>query len=102
MKNPNNLSYPRNNKEEILFTLINTRHVSYLDFPEISRFGGRISEIQHKLGIQLKKVNSVRNSKFGNPFRFVIYRLPDEEFEKATAIYKKLNPDSDKISYKVN
>jgi hypothetical protein len=102
MKNTHNLSYPRNNKEEILFTLINRRHVSYLDFPEISNFSARISEIQTKLGIELNRVDSVRNSKFGNPFRFIIYRLPDKEFEKAMAIYVKMNPSPNGIIYKVN
>jgi hypothetical protein len=101
MKNTYNLSFPRNNKEEILFTLINQKYVCYLDFPEISKFSARISEIQTQLGINLIKVNSTRNSKFGNPFRYVIYRVSDKEHEKAIEIYRKLNPNPDGIIYKV-
>ena len=102
MKNPYNLSYPRTNKEEILFTLISQKYVCYLDFPEMSKFSARISEIQNELSFDLVKVNSTRNSKFGNPFRYVVYRLPESEIQKAIDFYKKNNPSPEGIQYKIS
>ena len=102
MKNPYNLAFPRSNKEEILFTLINQKYVCYLDFPEISKFSARISEIQKELSFDLIKVNSTRNSKFGNPFRYVIYRISELQLQKAIAAYQKNNPNPEGIQYKVS
>lgn len=83
--------YPTTNTEEVLLTLITQGHVSIFDFEYLSGFRTRVSEIARKHGIKLKTQMIERFNKFGNRYQYALHRLPEEEKEKAIALYKKLN-----------
>lgn len=83
--------YPTTNIEEVLLTLITQGHVSIFDFPVLSGFRTRISELCRKYSIKLETQMIERNNKFGNRYKYGLHRLPEEEKEKAIALYKKLN-----------
>ena len=83
--------YPTTNTEEILLTLILQGYVSIFDFPYLSGFRTRVSNLQLVHGLKLNRVLNKRNNKFGNSFSYAIHRLPPEEKESAILLYKKLN-----------
>lgn len=83
--------YPTTNTEEILLTLILQGRVSIFDFPYLSGFRTRVSELQLTHGLKLNRVLDKRCNNFGNQYSYAIHRLPPEEKENAIALYKKLN-----------
>ena len=83
--------YPTTSTEEVLLTLILQGYVSIFDFPYLSGFRTRVSNLQLVHGLKLNRVLSNRNNKFGNSFSYAIHHLPLEEKDKAIALYKKLN-----------
>lgn len=83
--------YPTSNTEEILLTLILQGYVSIFDFPYLSSFRTRISELNNIHGLKLTRVLSNRTNKFANSYSYAIHRLPAEEKDKAISLYKKLN-----------
>ena len=82
------LPQPKTNTEEILLTLINTGSVSIMEFPWLSGFRTRISELNRL--IKLTTERKTKTNKFGNTFTYVIHRLPNEEIGKAKELYLKL------------
>lgn len=82
--------YPNTNTQEILLTLLTQGHVSIFDFPYLSGYRTRVSELQlvHKLSLSRK--TSTRNNKFGNSYTYAIHFLPDSEKENAKKLYLKL------------
>jgi len=92
-----NFEYPTTNIEEVLLTLITQGHVSIFDFPYLSSFRTRISELCRKYSLKLETQMIERNNKFGNRYKYGLHRLPEDQKEKAIALYKKLNKnDPDK------
>jgi hypothetical protein len=85
-----NLLFPKSNKEEIILTLIQQAHVSIFDFPYLSGYRTRISEIINEHGLKLTRKISRRCNKFGNSYSYAIYYLEKSEKENAIALYKKL------------
>lgn len=83
------LPQPKTNTEEILLTLINTGSVSIMEFPWLSGFRTRVSEL-NRVGLKLVPERKKKVNKFGNTFTYVIHRLPIEEVEKAKELYLKL------------
>jgi len=85
------LSQPKNNKAEILFTLIAKGNVSIRDFGYMSGFRTRLSEISRKDNINLRSENLKGTNKFGNTYVYVNHLLPEEEKETAIELYHKIN-----------
>jgi len=83
--------YPTTSGEEVLLTLILQGYVSIFDFPWLSGFRTRVSNLQLIHGLKLNRVLANRSNKFGNQFSYAIHRLPPEEKENAILLYKKLN-----------
>jgi len=83
--------YPTTSTEEVLLTLILQGYVSIFDFPYLSGFRTRVSNLQLVHGLTLNRVLDKRNNKFNNSYSYAIHRLPPEEKENAIALYKKLN-----------
>ena len=81
---------PINNQTEILFTLIRNRKVSIMDFPYLSGFRTRVSELKtdHDLNLKTDRIQSI--NKFGNSYTYVQHSLPKEERQKAVDLYNKL------------
>lgn len=83
----NKLRHPKSNKEEILLTMIKSGKVSIIDYPYMSGFRTRISEISK--AIKLKTVMSeVNYNKHGNHYIYAIHSL--ENKEQAIEYYIKL------------
>ena len=85
------LSQPRTNKAEILFTLLKKGSVSIEDFPRLSGFRTRISELVRIDGIPLSHESKVSKNKFGNSITYQKHYLPDIFREHAFDKYKSIN-----------
>ncbi len=86
----NGLPLPKTNIQEILATLIIQGYVSCLDFPYLSGYRTRVSEIVQKHGLAIKRKICKKTNKFGNPYTYALYFLPEEEKENAKKLYLKL------------
>ena len=83
--------YPTTSTEEVLLTLILQGHVSIFDFPYLSGFRTRVSNLVVIYGLKLNRVLDSKTNKYGNSYKYAIHRLPAEEKDKAILLYKKLN-----------
>lgn len=83
--------YPTTSAEEVLLTLILQGYVSIFDFPYLSGFRTRVSNLCLIHGLKLNRVLDSRTNKFGNSYQYAIHKLPAEEKEKAILLYQKLN-----------
>lgn len=84
------LPNPRSSTQEVLHTLITKGSVSILDYPHLSGFRTRMSEISRKYQLNIETVMSKRHNKFGNPYKYAIHKLPKTSKDKAIEIYKKM------------
>jgi hypothetical protein len=94
MKNDNlfqGFPFPKTSEQEVLLTLILQGHVSIFDFPYLSGFRTRVSQLQTVHGLSLDRVMDKRCNKFGNTYSYAIHKLSEEQKEKAVLLYNKLN-----------
>ena len=84
------LQEPKSNIQEILMTLINTGSVSILEFPYLSGFRTRISELQKKHNLHLAKKSILKKNKFGNVYLYTKHILNENNTSKAIELYKDL------------
>ena len=89
------LDYPRTNTQEILYTLISTGKVSIFDYPYLSGFRTRISELRQHLNIET--IKDLRCNKFGNQYAYAIHILPKGQIEKSISLYKKMQQNKSNI-----
>lgn len=75
--------YPTTSQEEVLLTLILQGHVSIFDFPYLSGFRTRVSNLVVIYGLKLNRVLDSRTNKYGNSYKYAIHRLPAEEKRKS-------------------
>ena len=83
--------FPSSHTQEILWCLITKGRVSIMDFPYLSGFRTRVSELNRKHGLGLKTNAQERTSKFGNTFVYHVHILPKEQVQKAIELYEKLS-----------
>lgn len=88
-----NLKKPKSNKAEVLYVLIENGKVSIKDFPYLSGFRTRISELVRENNLNLESKNMTDINKFGNTFTFVEHQLPEYEKTTAIEIYNTINHD---------
>jgi len=81
----------KTNEQEVLLTLILQGHVSIFDFPYLSGYRTRVSQLQSNHKLVLERTTDRRCNKFGNTYTYAIYKLPISEKEKAIELYHKLN-----------
>lgn len=86
-----NLATPRNNKAEILYTLLERGSVSIKDFPYLSGFRTRISELVNEDSIPLLHENRRGENKFGNIYTYKEHILPDVFREITIQKYNAIN-----------
>lgn len=84
------LKPPKTNIQEILLTLITYGDVSIKDFPYLSGYRTRVSELENKHGLQLYTENHTGVNKFGNSYTFVKHCLHITMIKDAVSLYKKL------------
>jgi len=83
------LALPKNNSQEVLLTLIKNGKVSIEDYPYLSGFRTRISELVREYGLILNPVKAT--NKFGRTIRYIEHHLEEIHIEKAIAIYNSFN-----------
>jgi len=83
-------AFPKSNIQEVLLTLILQGNVSIFDFPTLSGFRTRVSNLilEHNLNLETEMIK--KTNKFGNPYRYALHKLPESEKEKAISIYNKM------------
>lgn len=86
-----NLSRPKTNKAEILFTLLEKGCVSINDFYYLPGFRTRISELVRIDEIPLKHESKIGKNKFGNTYVYQEHILPDIFREHAVNMYETIN-----------
>ncbi len=86
-----NLLAPVNNRAEVLHTLLQKGFVSIEDYPHLSGFRTRVSELclRYSLALDSEMVRS--KNKFGNPIAYKKHILPVSEQKKALEIYNEIN-----------
>jgi hypothetical protein len=85
------LSRPTNNCQEVLYKAIQTGRVSLMDFPYLSGFRTRVSNLKLIYGINFDSNERIKSvNKHGRKISYVIHKLPDEEVEKAISVYKSI------------
>jgi len=85
-----NLPKPKTNTQEILITLIDDGVVSLFNFPTLSGFRTRISELSNFYKLPLTHIQKTGVNKFGNTFVFTEHVLSDDNKELAKNIYLKI------------
>lgn len=81
---------PKTVLQEVLLTLIVNGEVSLIDFPYLSGFRTRISELKNRYGIVTETYRKKGRNKFGNSYTLVVHKLNKEHREKAWEVYEEL------------
>ena len=79
---------PTNNLQEVLLTIIENGEVSIMDFPYLSGFRTRVSELVCEHGIAICSEQRQGVNKFGRTFTYAVHSalMP----EQAIKLYEKL------------
>jgi hypothetical protein len=85
------MKQPTTNIQEILYTLITQGHVSIFDFPYLSGFRTRVSELKLKYGLIIETKKDTRCNKFGNQYTYCIHFLHKEHQKKAIQVYVQMS-----------
>ena len=85
------LSTPKTNKAEILYTLIQKGTVSIMDFPYLSSFRTRISDLKLKDDLPLLRELKTIVNKFGNTYSYTIHILNPFHKRQAIKLYNEIN-----------
>lgn len=88
------LKTPKTNIQEVLYTLIKKSRVSIFDFPYLSGYRTRVSELVLKHNLSLDRITSKRNNKFGNSYIYAIHRLPKQSKQNAIELYLELTKNN--------
>ena len=78
---------PKSHLQRVLFRLIFRGRASLRDFGQLQGLRTRFSEINREYGINLDIEIGKGMSEFGNPTRYHIHILPDDQKEKAKKVY---------------
>lgn len=87
-------NFPKTSEQEVLLTLITQGHVSIFDFPYLSGFRTRVSQLQKDKGIVLERFLDKRCNKFGNTYTYAIHKLNPNQKEFAINIYNNLTKNA--------
>lgn len=82
------MNTPKTTEQEILLHLIEKGSVSIFDFPYLSGFRTRISDLKAKF-VPIKTIKLTSTNKYGRTYSFAMHRLMDKQ--KAIDLYEKLN-----------
>ncbi len=87
----NGFPKPNTNTQEILLTLILNGKVSIFDFPYLSGFRTRVSELVLTHKLELEKETDTKQNKFGNTYSYAVHTLPEGQENLAIELYFKLH-----------
>ena len=80
---------PKTNIQEILYTMIKDGEVSIMNFPYLSSFRTRISDLNLKHGLKFETYFKTKKNKFRNSYTYAVHKLADKE--SAIKLYNQLN-----------
>lgn len=83
---------PTTNNQEILYNLIKYGAVDIFDFPYLSGFRTRVSNLKLNYGVEMFEKNKQHTNKFGRKITYVRHYLSDKE--KAIEIYNNMTKTS--------
>ena len=86
------MKQPTNNNQEILYHLIKYGAVDIFDFPYLSGFRTRVSNLKLNYGVEMFEMNKYHTNKFGRKITYVRHYLSDKE--KAIEIYNNMTKTS--------
>lgn len=81
------LPRPKTSTQEVLLTLINKGEVSIFDFPYLSGFRTRVSELVRRYKLPIETTLKDGENKFGNHYKYASHKLLQEDKEAAIKIY---------------
>ena len=84
------IATPSSSLQEVLYCLITKGKSSIEDFPHLSGFRSRISNLVLDHDLILESEMGYGVNKHGRKFHFAIHILPKSEIENAIIIYNKL------------
>ncbi len=85
------LPNPRTSIQEVLFTLILQGNVSIFDFPWMSGFRTRVSNLKKNYDLDIITEKLTKKNKHGNIYTYCNHILPKTEIENAKNLYLKIN-----------
>lgn len=85
------INQPNNVRAKVLYKLIKQGNVSIIDFPYLSGFRTRVSELLLRFEIQLTNINKKGTNEFGRTFVYVEHHLDFNQVEKAIEVYNTIN-----------
>ena len=86
------MKQPTTNNHEILYHLIKYGAVDIFDFPYLSGFRTRVSNLKLNYGVEMFEMNKQHVNKFGRKITYVRHYLSDKE--KAIEIYNNMTKTS--------
>lgn len=90
----NGLPQPKTSTQEVLLTLITQGNVSIFDFPYLSGFRTRISNLKLDYNLDIQTEKKTKENKFKNTYTYAYHTLPETEKQKAIDLYNELNSRS--------
>jgi hypothetical protein len=72
------LNQPKSHREEVLMHLIENGSVSCMDFPYMSGFRTRVSNLVNDDGLKIKTEFKQGVNKFGNSYNYAVHSLIDK------------------------
>lgn len=88
--NAEGLSQPKSHKAEVLYFLIMHKRVSCIDFPWMSGFRTRVSDLKIKHYFPIKTVMREGISKYNNSYKYAEHKL-DCDINEAITRYNIIN-----------
>jgi len=85
------LPLPKDNRQEVLLTLIKNGKVSIIDYPHLSGFRTRISELKLTYGLILQPKQMYLRNKFGRKVTYIEHHLNEKHIDTAIGIYNSIN-----------
>ena len=85
-----NLPEPESSLQDVLFKLIKSGVASIKDFPHLSGFRSRISNLKVDYGLNLEIKQGFGTNRHGRKIIFAIHLLPDSEYFNAVKLYHKI------------
>lgn len=85
-----NLPEPESSLQDVLYRLIKSGVASIKDFPHLSGFRTRISNLKADHGLNLEIKQGFGTNSHGRKIIFAIHLLPESEYLNAVKLYHKI------------
>lgn len=94
------LQPPETSLQEVLYEMIARGSVSIVQFPYLSGFRTRISNLKTKYNLPFDNVPKIGKNKWDREYEYVVHVLKNENIELAKSIYKEIQKKSKPANFK--